>query len=149
MRAALWILVLFAAAVAFTLAARLDQGYVIIVYPPWRMELSFMLALLLLAGLVALAYVGMRLANVALNLSGDVRAWREKRRQTKADKALMDAMRAHLDGDFKRAAELAGKAGDSTLAPDLAERLRQPVSVDSVPAPVLTKTETQTPTPTA
>jgi HemY protein len=149
MRAALWILVLFAAAVAFTLAARLDQGYVIIVYPPWRMELSFMLALLLLAGLVALAYVGMRLANVALNLSGDVRAWREKRRQTKADKALMDAMRAHLDGDFKRAAELAGKAGDSTLAPDLAERLRQPVSVDSVPAPILTKTETQTPTPTA
>ena len=149
MRAALWILVLFAAAVAFTLAARLDQGYVIIVYPPWRMELSFMLALLLLAGLVALAYVGLRLANVALNLSGDVRAWRDKRRQTKADKALMDAMRAHLDGDFKRAAELAGKAGDSTLAPDLVERLRQPVRVDSVPAPILTKTETQTPTPTA
>ncbi len=149
MRAALWILVLFAAAVAFTLAARLDQGYVIIVYPPWRMELSFMLALLLLAGLVALAYVGLRLANVALNLSGDVRAWREKRRQTKADKALLDAMRAHLDGDFKRAAELAGKAGESTLALDLVERLRQPVSVDSVPAPVLTKTETQTPTPTA
>jgi HemY protein len=138
MRAALWILVLFAAAVAFTLAARLDQGYVIIVYPPWRMELSFMLALLLLAGLVALAYVGLRLANVALNLSGDVRAWRDKRRQTKADKALMDAMRAHLDGDFKRAAELAGKAGDSTLAPDLVERLRQPVRVDSAPAPALT-----------
>jgi HemY protein len=149
MRAALWILVLFAAAVAFTLAARLDQGYVIIVYPPWRMELSFMLALLLLAGLVALAYVGLRLANVALNLSGDVRAWRDKRRQTKVDKALMDAMRAHLDGDFKRAAELAGKAGDSTLAPDLVERLRQPVRVDSVPAPILTKTETQMPTPTA
>jgi HemY protein len=135
--------------VAFTLAARLDQGYVIIVYPPWRMELSFMLALLLLAGLVALAYVGLRLANVALNLSGDVRAWRDKRRQTKVDKALMDAMRAHLDGDFKRAAELAGKAGDSTLAPDLVERLRQPVRVDSVPAPILTKTETQMPTPTA
>jgi hypothetical protein len=58
-------------------------------------------------------------------------------------------MRAHLDGDFKRAAELAGKAGDSTLAPDLVERLRQPVRVDSVPAPILTKTETQMPTPTA
>jgi len=146
MRAALWILVLFAAAVAFTLAARLDQGYVIIVYPPWRMELSFMLALLLLAGLVALAYVGLRLANVALNLSGDVRAWREKRRQTKADKALLDAMRAHLDGDFKRAAELAGKAGESTLALDLVERLRQPVSADSVSAPEQKQPQTQTPT---
>jgi HemY protein len=141
MRAALWILVLFAAAVAFTLAARLDQGYVIIVYPPWRMELSFMLALLLLAGLVTLAYVGLRLANVALNLSGDVRAWREKRRQTKADKALMDAMRAHLDGDFKRAAEFAGKAGECTLAPDLVERLRQPVSVDALLAPAQKQTD--------
>jgi len=142
MRAALWILVLFAAAVAFTLAARLDQGYVIIVYPPWRMELSFMLALLLLAGLVALAYVGMRLANVALNLSGDVRAWREKRRQSKADKALMDAMRAYLDGDHKRAAELAAKAGANAMAPDLAERLQLPMSVDSAP------TSAQTPPPT-
>jgi HemY protein len=50
MRIALWLLALFALAVAFTLAARLDQGYVIVVYPPWRLELSFMLALLLLAG---------------------------------------------------------------------------------------------------
>lgn len=130
MRAALWILLLFALAVAFTLAARLDQGYVIIVYPPWRMELSFMLALLLVAGLVMLAQIGFRLLGVALNLSGDVRAWREKRRRSKADKALLDAMRAHMDGDAKRVAELAAKAVESTLAPDLVQRLRQPVAIE-------------------
>jgi len=135
MRAALWILLLFALAVAFTLAARLDQGYVIIVYPPWRMELSFMLALLLLAGLVMLAHIGFRLAGVALNLSGDVRAWREKRRKNKADQALLDAIRAHLDGNEKRAAELAGKAVESALAPDLVQRLRQPVVADSATPP--------------
>jgi HemY protein len=124
MRAALWILALFALAVAFTLAARLDQGYVIIVYPPWRMELSFMLALLLLAGLLVLVYGVLQLANIALNVSGDMRAWREKKRQSKADQAFLDAMRAHLNGDLQQAAILAGKAADSKLAPDLVERLR-------------------------
>lgn len=130
MRAALWVLALFALAVAFTLAARLDQGYVIIVYPPWRMELSFMLALLLLAGLAVLAFTVLHLARIALNLSGDVRAWREKQRRSKADQALLDALRAYLDGDPKKAAELADKAGDSALAPDLVERLRRPSAVD-------------------
>ena len=128
MRAALWVLALFALAVAFTLAARLDQGYVIIVYPPWRMELSFMLALLLLAGLGVLSYTMLHLARIALNLSGDVRAWREKKRRNKADQALLDALRAHLDGDPKKAADLADKAEESLLAPDLVERLRRPTA---------------------
>jgi HemY protein len=135
MRAALWILTLFALAVAFTLAARLDQGYVIIVYPPWRMELSFMLALLLLAGLVILAYAMLRLAGIALNLPSDMRAWRTKRRQTKADQTLLDALRAHLDGDTQGARSLADKAIGSTLAPDLLERLRRPAVADPTPNP--------------
>jgi HemY protein len=135
MRAALWILGLFALAVAFTLTARLDQGYVIVVYPPWRMELSFMLALLLLAGLVILAYAMLRLAGIALNLSSDVRLWRDKRRKTKADQRLLDALRAYLDGDTQRARSLADKAGESTLAPDLLERLRRPAADPAAPPP--------------
>lgn len=126
MRAVLWILFLFALAVAFTLVARLDQGYVIIVYPPWRMEFSFMLALLLLAAFAALAYVGLRLVSVALNLSGDLRAWREKKRKSKADQALLDAVRAYLAGDQQQAATFAAKAQASTLAPDLVELLQRP-----------------------
>lgn len=136
MRIALWLLALFALAVAFTLAARLDQGYVIVVYPPWRLELSFMLALLLLAGVLVLAYAAVRLGGIALNLSGDLRAWREKRRGDRADKALLDALRAHLDGDPERARRLAEKAGDSVLAPDLAERLRN----TAAPTPPAEKT---------
>jgi HemY protein len=130
MRAALWVLALFALAVAFTLVARLDQGYVIIVYPPWRMELSFMLALLLLAGLAVLSFTVLHLARIALNLSGDVRAWREKKRKDKADQALLDALRAFIDGNEQKASELADKAVESDLAPDLVERLRRPASAD-------------------
>jgi HemY protein len=126
MRAVLWLLALFAAAVALTLAARLDQGYVIVVYPPWRLELSFILALLLLAGLLLLAYAALRLGIIALNLSGDLRAWREKKRRDKANTLLLDALRAHLDGDADKARRLAEQAADSSLAPDLLARLRAP-----------------------
>lgn len=135
MRIALWLLALFAIAVAFTLTARLDQGYVIVVYPPWRLELSFMLALLLLAGLMALAYAALRLGGIALNLSGDLRAWREKRRRDKADGLLLDALRAHLDGDGERARQLAAKAGENCLAPDLVKRLTGGARPAAVPTP--------------
>jgi HemY protein len=123
MRIAFWLLALFAIAVAFVLTARLDQGYVIVVFPPWRLELSFMLAVLLLAGLMLLAYAALRLGGIALNLSGDLRAWREKRRRDKADQALLDALRAHLNGDPERARQLAERAGGSLLAPDLVKHL--------------------------
>jgi HemY protein len=126
MRAALWLLALFALAVALTLAARVDQGYVIVVYPPWRMELSFMLALMLLVGLIGLAYAVLRLGQVALRLPDDVREWHARRRSLAADRALLNAMRAHLDGDGARADKLARKA-HSSQAPDIAKRLlRQP-----------------------
>ena len=122
MRAAFWLLALFALAVALTLAARVDDGYVIVVYPPWRMELSFMLALVLLLGLLAVGYAVVRLGQTALRLPDDVRDWHARRRGDAADRALMDAVRAHLDGDIYRAGKLARKA-QSSQAPDIAERL--------------------------
>lgn len=122
MRAALWLLALFALAVALTLVARVDDGYVIVAYPPWRMELSFMLALALLAGMMVLAYAMLRLGQAALHLPDDVRDWRVRRRREAADRALLDAMRAHLAGDFAGAARLADKARESQ-APDIAARL--------------------------
>ncbi len=131
MRAALWLLALFALAVALTLAARVDQGYVIVVYPPWRMELSFMLALLLLVGVITLAYALLRLGQVALRLPEDVREWRSRRRGAAADRALFNAMRAHLDGDALRADRLARRA-QASQAPDIARRLtREPAEQGS------------------
>ena len=122
MRAAFWLLALFALAVALTLAARVDQGYVIVAYPPWRMELSFMLALVLLVGLIVLAYAALRLGQATLRLPDEVRDWRSRRRSAAADRALLDAVRAHLDGDAQRAGRLAHKA-QSSQAPDIAQRL--------------------------
>ncbi len=122
MRAAFWLLALFALAVALTLVARVDQGYVIVVYPPWRMELSFLLALALLVGLIALAYAALHLGQAALRLPDDVREWRDQQRLAAAERTLLDAMRAHLDGDAARAARLARKA-EGCRAADVAARL--------------------------
>lgn len=136
MRTAFWLLALFALAVAIALVARLDQGYVIVVFPPWRMELSFMLALLLLAALMGLAYLLLHLAGTALSLPRDLRAWRDKRRQAAAQLALLDAVRAHLDGDAARVRKLLKKAADSP-APDLVERLKA-LAAGPSPAPAQT-----------
>lgn len=122
MRAVLWLLGLFALAVAFTLAAQLADGYVIVVLPPWRIELSVMLTLTLLAAVLGVTYVLLRLAGIALNLSGDLRARRARKRREQADAALIDALRAHFDGDELRARTSAQQALEST-APDLARRL--------------------------
>ena len=122
MRAVLWLLGLFALAVAFALAGRLSDGYVIIVLPPWRIELSVMLTLTLLAATLGVSYFLLRLAGIALNLSGDLRAWRARKRRQQADAALIDALRAHFDGDEERARAAALQALESA-APDLARRL--------------------------
>jgi HemY protein len=123
MRAALWLLGLFALAVAVTLTARLDQGYVIVVFPPWRVELSFLLTLVLLAGGFVLASFLLRLARTALRLPEDLRAWRRHRHQLAADHALLDALRAHFDGDERKLQKYLKKARDCG-AQDLLARLQ-------------------------
>lgn len=110
MRIAFWLLLIFALAVVFALAASVDQGYVIIVYPPWRMEMSFLLALALALALFLLGYTVVRLLRVALRLPGDVKAWRERRRRDSADRALHEAMAALLAGHQDKAVKQAEHA---------------------------------------
>lgn len=123
MRGVFWVLGLFALAVAITLLARLDQGYVIVVFPPWRLEMSFMLTLVLLVGGFLLALFLLHLARTALSLPEDLRAWRQRRQQASADQALLDALRAHFDGDTRLLRKKLHKARDCT-AQDLLARLQ-------------------------
>jgi uncharacterized protein HemY len=39
MKALLWLLAVFAAAVALVILGRVDAGYALFVYPPWRIEM--------------------------------------------------------------------------------------------------------------
>ena len=60
MRAALWLLVLFAIAVAVALFAGNNQGSITVFWPPYRVDLSLNLVLLLLVAAFLLLHAALR-----------------------------------------------------------------------------------------
>lgn len=120
-----WILALFAAAVAVTLASH-NPGYVQVVYPPYRMELSLSLFVLLILALFVLAYLAVRLILAALRLPEYVRNFRAEQVQQQSQHALMEALLAFFEGRYAAAEKSAARAldlGDSTdLTPVVAAR---------------------------
>lgn len=110
MRPILWLLLLFALAVSITLAARFDEGYVLVVLPPWRLEMSFVLAAVSLLVLYGALWLLARILHLALSLPTDVRAWRGRRRSDKAEDELSRAIAAHLSGQPAHAFKLAASA---------------------------------------
>ena len=63
MKALAWLLLLFAAAVGVVWGASSNGGYVLLVLPQWRVELSLNFTILLLGVLFLLAYAGLRLVS--------------------------------------------------------------------------------------
>jgi HemY protein len=110
MRLSLWFLLLFALAVAVTLLARFDAGYVIVVLPPWRLEMSFMLAAVAVLLLFGIAYFVVRMGRMTLRLPADVHAWRRRRRSDKAEDETSRAVAAFLAGHRDEARKLAQRA---------------------------------------
>ncbi len=107
MRALLWLIALFALAAGLAMAAGLNDGYVLVVLPPWRAQLSLNFLIILLAGGFLAAYAVLRLVRRTLALPGRVVRWREQRRREKAGQTLRDALRALFEGRFAQALKLA------------------------------------------
>jgi HemY protein len=120
MRALLWLLAVFAAAAALAVAARFDQGYVQIVYAQWRIELSLLLAIVIVLGTFAALYALLRLARHTLALPAYVRAYRARRRREKAQEALANALQAWLEGRYVRAEKEAARAYEGGVAAGVA-----------------------------
>jgi len=115
----MWVLAMFALAVGLSLAAHLNDGYVILVFPPYRAELSLNLAILLgIAGFV-LGYLLLRLVMHTLRLPLHVRAFRLRRRSEKGQAAMLTALQALFEGRFARAEKSAGEAYELGQAPAL------------------------------
>jgi len=119
-RALFWLLAVFAAAVALALAGRVADGYVVVVYPPWRVEVSLLLFVLALAAVFAVAYLTLRLLNHTLALPVQVRAFRERRRREHAQRALMAALQCYFEGRYARAEKEAALAWEAGAAPGIA-----------------------------
>ena len=110
MRSALWLLALFGIAVAVALVAGNNQAVVTLFWPPHRVDISFNLLVLLLAGLFTLLYVALRAASAAFSLPGEARRWRAQQRERAMYAAFMDALSHLMAGRFIRAAKLAQNA---------------------------------------
>ncbi len=117
MRLVFWLILLTALVVAFALVLRADHGYVLIVFPPWRVEMSLALVVALLLMSYVLFYVAARLLRAALRLPRDLRAWREQRRRSLAEGELQRAVGALLAGEASHALKLARQAKARTHAP--------------------------------
>ena len=120
MRGLFWLMAVFAAAVAIALAGRLGEGYVLVVYPPWRVEISMLLFVLALAAAFCAAYLALRLVSNTLELPAQVRAFRERRKREQAQTALASALQCYFEGRYARAEKEAALAWEAGAAPGVA-----------------------------
>jgi HemY protein len=109
MRWLLWLLGLFAAAVAVMLAAR-NPGYVQFVYPPYKVEISLTLFALSSFAFFVTGYILVRLVFVTLQLPEYVRNFREERAASKGRTAMMESLKAYFEGRYSAAEKAAVRA---------------------------------------
>ena len=119
----LWLLGLAAFAVAIALAGRHGSGYVVMIVPPLRIELSVMMFVILAIALFALGYGSIRLAITTYGLPRQ----RQKARTEQARATSRDAVFASLEslfsGRFRDAEEKARVAMQHEDTRDLAAAL--------------------------
>lgn len=110
MRAALWFMALFGIAVAVALFAGNNQAVVTIFWPPHRVDISFNLMVLLLAGLFMLLYLALRALSAVFSLPVEARRWRAQQKERAMYGALMDAMAHLMAGRYIRSTKSAQNA---------------------------------------
>lgn len=110
MRAALWLVGLFATAVALALFAGDNEGTVTIFWPPHRVDLSANLVLLLLVVIFVLLYAALRTVAAVLELPRQARRWRSQQRERAAHSQLLDGMVQLSAGRYLRARKAAEDA---------------------------------------
>lgn len=109
MKYLIWILMLFAAAVALTTAAQ-NPAYVLLVYPPYRIELSLTLFLISLLLAFVSGYAVLRVILAATRLPAYVQKFRQERAHAKARELLDEALGAYFERRYAEAEKAAGHA---------------------------------------
>src|ERR1700712_2512141 len=125
--------VVFAAAVGLALTLSADPGNVVVFYPPYRIDLSLNLFLLIEIGAFVVAYVLIRVANRTVQMPQRVALYRQRQSEKRASRALRAALQAHFEGRYghaereaEEAQELPETAGLAALvAARSAHRMRE------------------------
>lgn len=112
MRAALWLLALFAIAVAIALFAGNNQGTVTLFWPPYRLDLSLNLVLLGLVLAFALLHGALGALAALFDLPRQALRWRAQQKERAVHASLLDSISHLLAGRYIRAR----KAAEQSLA---------------------------------
>lgn len=124
MKTLLWSIAAIAVAVGLVAAAvRSSAGYVQVVLPPYRVELSLVLVIMLLIAAFAATYLGARLVSAMVAMPRQVREYRAARQRRNAQAALNDALLAFFSGRYARAEKAAQTAIELNEQPALAATL--------------------------
>lgn len=112
MRWVLWFLLILLIAIGLSLFASNNEGYVLIVRPPYRLELSFNLLVILIVLSFFSLHLLLRMLNYARHLPASVKAYKETQRRRDGRAALVEALHALVDGRYHLAEKSAAKALD-------------------------------------
>ncbi len=107
MRLALWLVALFAVAVAVALGLSQQAGTVTVFVPPYRVDLSLNLVLISLALLFAVVYMALRSLLGLWVLPEQARRWRVQQRERSAQSLMLNAQIGWMTGRYLRARKAA------------------------------------------
>ena len=110
MRVLVWVIGLFALAVGLTVTAHYNGGYVLVVLPTHRIELSANLAIILLLIAFAAFYALARMLLLALDMPFKARQFRRDQDRTRARRVFQDALKAYFEGRHGRSERAAKEA---------------------------------------
>ena len=107
MRAALWLMGLFAVAVATALFAGNNQSTVTWFWAPYRVDMSLNLAIVLVFLAFVLLYAALRALATLLQMPHQARRWRMQQKERSMNQSLLESL-SHLQaGRFLRARKAA------------------------------------------
>ncbi len=115
LRGLLWLAFLFAVAVVLAIVGRFDTGQVLLVYPPYRIDISLNLFIVGIIVAFIVIYALLRIVRNIWRMPQRVAAYRARQRVAKAHAALRDAIGNLYAGRFSRAEKA---ARDSLTNPD-------------------------------
>lgn len=110
MRALLWFLALFGLAACAALLAGSNQGSVTLFWPPYRVDLSMNLVVVVLALGFVLLHLALRGLSALVSMPRQAQRWRVQQRERAMHAAVLDALVHQQAGRFLRARKAAEAA---------------------------------------
>jgi HemY protein len=110
MRGLFWILLTLALAIGVSMVLGNNEGYVLIVRQPYRLELSLNFLLIMIVLAFATLHLMLRLVHYIQRLPASVRTYKESKRLKDGHAALLSSLHAITEGHYAAAEKSAARA---------------------------------------